>query len=65
MLQEGRQSARNPLALTVEETAELLGMTERATRQAIWRGKIPVRRLGKKVLVLRDELERFLKELPR
>lgn len=64
MNQEQQQAVRKTLVLNVDEAAEELQMTERALRAWIWRGKIPVKRLGKRVLILRSDLERFLSELP-
>jgi excisionase family DNA binding protein len=64
VLQEDIRGVKKSLALAVDEAAEELSLTERALRQWIWRGKIPVRRLGKRVLILRSDLERFLNELP-
>lgn len=50
--------------LTIPEAAELLGITERAAWQRIYRGQLPHRRWGRRVLVPLDELERFLEHLP-
>ena len=44
--------------------AEEIGKTERAAWQDIYRGFVPYRRQGRKVIILRDELEAFLKALP-
>ena len=50
--------------LTVEQTAEVLGLTPKAVRQRISRGQLPFRKLGKRVLVPAVELEKFLFALP-
>jgi excisionase family DNA binding protein len=50
--------------LTVPETAEITGKTIRATWQDLYRGRLPYRRWGRRILVPRDELEQFLKALP-
>ena len=50
--------------LTVPETAVETGKTERAVWHDIYRGKIPHRRWGRKILVPRAELEEFLASLP-
>lgn len=50
--------------LTVPEVAEELGKTIRAIWQDIYRGKIPHRRWGRRVLIPREDLEQFLKALP-
>jgi len=54
-----------PKAFSVSEVARLIGRSELATRRAIERGQIPARRWGRRVVVLANELERFLTELPR
>ncbi len=50
--------------LTIPQTAALLGITERATWQRLYRGQLPYRRWGRRVLVPLAELERFMDELP-
>ena len=50
--------------LTVPEAAERLGISERATWQRIYRGQLPHRRWGRRVIIPQDELEEFIKELP-
>lgn len=55
---------KKTLTLTVTEAAELLGITERAAWQRIYRGLLPHRRCGKRVTILRDELEEYLRSLP-
>jgi len=50
--------------LTIPEAAAVLGMTERALWQRIYRGQIPHRRWGRRVLIPAAELEEFLSALP-
>jgi excisionase family DNA binding protein len=50
--------------LTVPEAALRLGISERACWQQIYRRRLPHRRWGKKVVILRNELEAFLGALP-
>ena len=50
--------------LTISEATEPLGLTEKAVRQRIARGQLPYRKLGRRVLIPADELERFLAALP-
>ena len=50
--------------LTVPEAAARLGISERATWQRIYRGQLPHRRWGRRVIIPQDELETFIKELP-
>jgi len=49
---------------SVAQTARYIGKTELATRRAIERGQLPARRWGLRIVVLRDELEEFLRRLP-
>ncbi len=51
------------LMLRVPDVARLLGCTDEAARQMIKRGEIPSRRMGRRVIVLKSELEAHLKEL--
>jgi len=50
--------------LTISEAAEPLGLSVKALRQRIFRGQIPYRKLGRRVLIPADELEKFLTALP-
>ncbi len=50
--------------LTIPEAAQELGITERAAWQRVYRGQIPYRRWGRKVVVPVDELDSFIKNLP-
>jgi excisionase family DNA binding protein len=50
--------------LTVPEVAAALGRTPRAVWHGIYRGEIPHRRWGRRVLVSEDELQKFLDALP-
>jgi len=52
------------VVLSVPEAAELLGWTELATRRAIERGQLPARRWGRRVVILREDLEAHLRALP-
>jgi excisionase family DNA binding protein len=55
---------RNRLAYRVSGVAHALDCTEHAARRMIERGLIPSWRLGRRVIVLADELEAYLKTLP-
>jgi len=59
-----REASAAQIILTVPQVAVLLGKTERATWQDLYRGRLPYRRLGGKIIVLRSELDTFLCELP-
>jgi excisionase family DNA binding protein len=51
--------------LDVAAAATLLGLTDSAVRQAVYKGQIPARRFGGRVVFLRSELEHFIANLPR
>ncbi len=51
------------LIYRVPEVAKLLGTTEAAVRRMIQTGAIPSRRLGRRVIVIPEELEACLKSL--
>ena len=57
---ERSSGARPPY--TVREAAHLLGMKETALRERIRMRRVRVLRLGRRVLVKREELERLLAE---
>jgi len=52
------------LTLSIPEVADRLGKTELATRRMIERGELPARRWGRRIVVLRDELEHYVHALP-
>jgi len=49
-----------PQVLTVRETAQVLRLAENSVYAAIHRGELPARRVGRRLLIPRDALERFL-----
>jgi Helix-turn-helix domain len=59
-----RPATATQRVLTVAQYAAEHGITDRAAWMAIYRGLIPHRRKGRKVIIFRDELEAFLKALP-
>jgi hypothetical protein len=59
-----RAATAKQRVLTVAQYAEEYGKTERAAWQDIYRGLVPFRRQGRKVILLRDEIENFLRALP-
>lgn len=54
--------ASTPLLLRVREVAAELGLHEASVWRLIWKGELPVVRLGKAVRVPRVELERWVAE---
>ena len=49
------------MAMSVEEAAECTGIGRNTLRELISSRKIPVLRIGRKILIRTDTLERFLK----
>ncbi|WP_457600532.1 helix-turn-helix domain-containing protein [Hydrogenivirga sp.] len=50
--------------MKTEELAELLGESPASVRMKVYRGQLPARRLGRRLIFLREELEDYLKKLP-
>ena len=49
---------------TIREVAAMMGSTEKALRGRLARGQFPYRKLGRRVLIPADQLEKFLSALP-
>ena len=60
LMRTGVSMEENKRVLSVREAAPLLGLTERACWLQIYRGRVPYRRLGRKVIILRGEIDKFL-----
>jgi excisionase family DNA binding protein len=58
------RKAYNGMLLDVASVAVLLGTTERAVRARVARRLLPHRRLGSRVLFVKDEIEQFVQGLP-
>jgi len=65
MLDIERQAAERRIAYRVRDLVPILGWSELAIRREIERGTIPARRWGRRIVILRDELETFLQQLPK
>ena len=50
--------------MTVKEVAELLKASESSVRMRVYRGQLPARRLGGRIIFIKQELERYIKNLP-
>ncbi len=55
---------RQPLAYSVAGVVEATGIGETTIRQAIRDGLLKSRRIGAKIIVLREDAETYLKSLP-
>lgn len=56
---------REQLAYTVEQAADVCGVSEKYIRDQIARGEIEKRHVGRKILIRRADLEAWLNDLPR
>jgi excisionase family DNA binding protein len=52
------------MVLSVKEMAALLGCSEQAVYKQVYRQALPYRKLGRKVIFLRQEVEAYLNGLP-
>jgi helix-turn-helix protein len=59
-----QDNTQQPRVLDIPQVARIINRTELATRRAIERGQIPARRWGGRVVVLVDDLDKFLAALP-
>ena len=50
--------------LDTNEVAMFLGRSPKAIRKLVERGQLPHRRLGRRVIFVRTELEQFIQALP-
>jgi excisionase family DNA binding protein len=52
------------VVLSVKDMAALLGCSEQAVYRKVYRRTLPYRKLGRKVIFLRQEVEAYLNGLP-
>lgn len=52
------------MVLALKERAALLGCNEQAVYKQVYRQALPYRKLGRKVIFLRQEVEAYLNGLP-
>ncbi|RLJ70713.1 excisionase family DNA binding protein [Hydrogenivirga caldilitoris] len=50
--------------LTVKDVAQMLGVTEQQVRRLTYKGKLPGRKWGKKIIFLKEELDEYFRSLP-
>lgn len=62
MIARDELAATSRVALSVDEVATRLGVSEWTVRQAIKRGDIPSRRIGQRVLVPVEAIDNFFKD---
>jgi excisionase family DNA binding protein len=63
-MSDGEKPIHNQKIFSIPEVAKAVGRSLPATRQAIERGQLPARRWGRRVVVLSNELDDFLRTLP-
>ncbi len=51
--------------LTVKDVARVLKTSEAKVRMRVYRGQLPARKLGGRIIFLEDELKEYLKNLPK
>ena len=51
---------RTKIALSIEEAADYTGIGRNTLRNLVERGKLPVLKVGRKVLIKSDMLEKFM-----
>lgn len=56
--------ANAPATMTVEDCARHLGISRSLAYEAVQRGELPAIRIGRRVLVPRDGIERMLSAAP-
>jgi excisionase family DNA binding protein len=52
------------MVLSVKDMAALLGCSEQAVYKQVYRQALPYRKMGRKVIFLRQEVEAYLNEVP-
>ncbi len=56
------EDVKNRAVLTVDETAEALGISRNSAYKAVAEGQIPSIRVGRRILVLRKPLTKMLED---
>jgi excisionase family DNA binding protein len=58
------ETQANRLAFSLADAASAISVGKSTLHQLIATGKLPVRKLGRRSLVLREDLEGYLQDLP-
>jgi excisionase family DNA binding protein len=53
-----------PIAISILEAVRLSGISRSSIYQAIRRGELPIRKSGRRTLILTADLQRWLSEMP-
>lgn len=59
-----KRRAINGYILDMSAAAQFLGATEKTLRALVERRVIPFRRLNRRIIFLKEELEQFIRDLP-
>lgn len=62
--QIGRASTSGAAMLNVREGAHYLGTSEKSIRHLIGRGRLPHRRIGRRVVLVKAEIDAWIDTLP-
>jgi hypothetical protein len=54
----------NQVSFTIRQGAVYSGLGEWRIRMAVWEGRLPARRDGKSLIILRSDIDDFLRTLP-
>ena len=54
-----------PRGLRVKEAAAYIGTTVFFVRDAVWKNELPAMKLGRRLIIAREDLDRFLDEQKR
>ena len=52
--------SQSPRGLRVREAAAYLGVTVFFIRDAVWKNELPAMKLGRRLIIAREDLDRFL-----
>lgn len=51
-------------SFTIPQVAKYSALSHWQVRMAVWEGKLPAKRVGKSLIILRADVDKFLGELP-
>lgn len=64
VVQPNQTESLCPRGLRVGDAARYAGTTRWHLRSAIWTGRLKAHRAGKVIIIMRDDLDRYLNSLP-
>ncbi len=60
----GKRCADEKHYYTVQELARIWGCTDHNIYNLIYKGRLPARKMGRRTIILKKELENYLESLP-